>query len=234
MPGDDKPSLLDRPMPSSFDENSEFYDERTLHKIFRKLKEEPLVPLGCGLTVFAFVSAWKAIRRGDSAQANKMFRARVAAQGFTVFAMVAGSMYYNKDRERTAELRKIKEAKDAEEKRQKWIRELEARDEEEKALKAMLQERRAKQEARNAAAAAGAGDATPAEGERVKSGSVLGALGLSGWNKAAELGAATEAPVAEKPEKKENPKSSLGTLGEIYGRKPAASTDEASSEEPKK
>ncbi|KAK1964800.1 hypothetical protein LY78DRAFT_129958 [Colletotrichum sublineola] len=226
---DGKPTLLDRPMPSSFDENNEFYDERVLHKAFRKLREEPLVPLGCGLTVFAFVSAWRAIRRGDSAQANKMFRARVAAQGFTVLAMLAGSMYYNKDRERTAELRKIKEAKDAEEKRQRWIRELEARDDEEKALKAMLQEKRAKFEAAKSGAAGGE---TPADGEKVKSGGVLGALGLSAWGKSEEASAESAAPSADKTHRKENPKSSLSTIGEIYGRKPSSSGE--SSEEPKK
>ncbi|KAK1579694.1 hypoxia induced protein conserved region-domain-containing protein [Colletotrichum navitas] len=226
---DGKPTLLDRPMPSSFDENNEFYDERVLHKVFRKLREEPLIPLGCGLTVFAFVSAWRAIRRGDSAQANKMFRARVAAQGFTVLAMLAGSMYYNKDRERTAELRKIKEAKDAEEKRQRWIRELEARDDEEKALRAMLQNKRAKFEAAKSGAA---GSETPADGEKPKSGGVLGTLGLSGWGKPEAESAASPAPSADQTHKKENPKSSLSTIGEIYGRKPSSSGE--SSEEPKK
>ncbi|KAF9876864.1 hypothetical protein CkaCkLH20_05710 [Colletotrichum karsti] len=222
MPGDNRLPALDRQMPSSFDENNEFYDERVLHKIFRKLKEEPLVPLGCGLTAYAFYAAWRATRRGDAVQANKMFRARVAAQGFTVVAMVAGSMYYNKDRERTAELRKIKAAQDEEERRQRWIRELEARDEEEKALKNLLQERRAKAEARNAEAAA-------AEEKKKSGGGVLGAIGLSGWNKSAE-GAAADAPVDEKKSKKENPKSSLGVIGELYGRKPS----DGSSEEPKK
>ncbi|KAK0374242.1 hypothetical protein CLIM01_08382 [Colletotrichum limetticola] len=228
MPGPDgKPSLLDQPMPSSFDENNEFYDERVLHKAFRKLKEEPLIPLGCGLTVFAFVNAWRATRRGDARQANKMFRARVAAQGFTVFAMLAGSIYYNKDRERTAELRKIKEAKDAEEQRQRWIRELEARDEEEKALKARMLQRRARLDAKNA------GEDTPAEGEQGKTGGVLGALGLSAWKKSEDGDAAAgETPFEEKPQKKENPKSSLGAIGEIYGRKPSSS--DGSSEEPKK
>ncbi|KAK1999129.1 hypothetical protein LX36DRAFT_655843 [Colletotrichum falcatum] len=230
---DGKPTLLDRPMPSSFDENNEFYDERVLHKAFRKLREEPLIPLGCGLTVFAFVSAWRAIRRGDSVQANKMFRARVAAQGFTVLAMLAGSIYYNKDRERTAELRKIKEAKDAEEKRQRWIRELEARDHEEKALKAMLQDKRARLEAAKSGAD-GAAEAS-ADGEKPKSGGgVLAALGLSAWGgKPGEEGsAASAAPPADKTHRKENPKSSLGTIGEIYGRKPSSSGE--SSEEPKK
>lgn len=156
-----------------------------------------------------------------------MFRARVAAQGFTVVAMVAGSMYYNKDRERTAELRKVKAAQEAEEKRQRWIRELEARDEEEKALKNLMQERRAKAEARNAEAAA-------VEATKTSGGGVLGAIGLSGWSKPAEGAAAAEAeapaPGDEKKEKKENPKSSLGVIGELYGRKPS----DGSSEEPKK
>ncbi|KAF4826938.1 Respiratory supercomplex factor 1 [Colletotrichum tropicale] len=226
MPGDDRLPVMDRQMPSSFDENNDFYDERIMHKVFRKLKEEPLIPLGCGMTVYAFYAAWRATRRGDAVQANKMFRARVAAQGFTVLAMIAGSMYYNKDRERTAELRKIKEAKDAEEKRQRWIRELEARDEEEKALKSLMQQRRAKAEARSAGGAAAEETEKKASG-----GGVLGAIGLSGWSKPAE-GAAPEAPAAVEgqKDKKENPKSSLGVIGELYGRKPS----DGSSDEPKK
>lgn len=106
-----------------------------------------------------------------------MFRARVAAQGFTVFAMVAGGMYYNKDREATKELRKLKEAKDNEEKRLKWIRELEVRDEEEKAMKAMFRDRKAKVEANKANVAAGSED------KDGSSGGVIGALGMSGWGK---------------------------------------------------
>lgn len=71
-----------------------------------------------------------------------MFRARVAAQGFTVLAMVAGGMYYAEDRNKQKELRKLKQTQEAEEKRQKWIKELEARDEEDKALHAMLEKKR--------------------------------------------------------------------------------------------
>ena len=71
-----------------------------------------------------------------------MFRARIAAQGFTVVAMVAGGMYYAEDRNKQKELWKLKEQQNAEEKREKWIKELEARDEEEKALKAMIEKRR--------------------------------------------------------------------------------------------
>ncbi|OAQ62628.1 mitochondrial hypoxia responsive domain-containing protein [Pochonia chlamydosporia 170] len=187
-------------LPSSFDDNDEFYNERPLHKVVRKLKEEPLVPLGIGLTVFAFVNAYRALRRGDSRQANKMFRARVAAQGFTVIAMVAGSMYYSQDRQKTKELRKLKEERDAEEKRQKWIRELEARDEEDKMMRASLEKRRQKVEAETA------------KSEEKGTGGILGKMGL--WSKGEEA-AKEAAKEADKEKKKENPKSSLGAIGEV-------------------
>lgn len=134
-----------------------------------------------------------------------MFRARVAAQGFTVIAMVAGSMYYSKDREKTKELRKLKEEHDAEEKRQRWIRELEARDNEEKAMKARLQRRRAPAE-------------TPME-DGEGTGGLLGKMGL--W-KEAEKKAAQDAEAASARESKprrENSNSSFGAIGEVMGSK---------------
>ncbi|PTB68783.1 hypothetical protein BBK36DRAFT_1111939 [Trichoderma citrinoviride] len=197
-------------MPSSFDDQ-ELYNERPMQKVKRKLKEEPLVPLGIGLTVLAFVNAYRALRKGDSRQANRMFRARVAAQGFTVIAMVAGSMYYSKDREKTKELRKLKEERDAEEKRQRWIHELEIRDLEEKQMKAAIMQRQS-------GSAAPSDPAAAVEG----TGGVLGKMGLwsRGEKAAAEADAVAAAEVAlEKKAKKENPKSSLGALGELYGSK---------------
>ncbi|KAL7908847.1 hypoxia induced protein conserved region domain-containing protein [Trichoderma velutinum] len=196
-------------MPSSFDDQ-ELYNEGPMQKVKRKLREEPLVPLGIGLTVFAFVNAYRALRRGDSRQANKMFRARVAAQGFTVIAMVAGSMYYNKDREKSKELRKLKDERDSEEKRQRWIHELEIRDEEEKAMKAAIKQRQAEQ----------IGAAPAAEEQTQGTGGVLGKMGLwSKGEKAAAEAQAAEESASEKKARKENPKSSLGALGELYGSK---------------
>ncbi|KAK4084627.1 uncharacterized protein Triagg1_1107 [Trichoderma aggressivum f. europaeum] len=196
-------------MPSSFDDQ-ELYNEGPMQKVKRKLKEEPLVPLGIGLTVFAFVNAYRALRRGDSRQANKMFRARVAAQGFTVIAMVAGSMYYNKDREKSKELRKLKEERDSEEKRQRWIHELEVRDEEDKAMRAAIKQRQSEQ----------TGAAPAAEAQTQGTGGVLGKMGL--WSKGEKAAAEAQAAEESSPEKKarkENPKSSLGALGELYGSK---------------
>ncbi|KAM7220814.1 Hypoxia induced protein conserved region domain containing protein [Rhypophila decipiens] len=136
--------MSDRSLPSSFDENSDFYNESGIQKVFRKIKEEPLIPVGCGLTVAAFTGAYRAMRRGDHQRVQMMFRARVAAQAFTVVAMVAGGIYFQEDRKKTKELRELKAQQEAEEKRIRWIKELEIRDQEEKALREKLDKRRKK------------------------------------------------------------------------------------------
>ena len=166
-----------------------------------------------------------------------MFRARVLAQGFTVVAMVAGGMYYGKDREKTKELRKLKEQRDAEEKRQKWIRELEARDNEDKAMRARLQQMVA------AVAAAAQSTVVAAEPELGDGGGggggggILGRMGLwsQGEKKAAEEAEAeakgdADAEAAREDKKAKNPKSSLGALGEIM----ASQKKDGSKDEPKK
>lgn len=45
------------PPPSSFDDNADFYSESRGQKLLRRLKEEPLIPLGCALTTWAL---WEA------------------------------------------------------------------------------------------------------------------------------------------------------------------------------
>jgi hypothetical protein len=61
-----------------------------------------------------------------------MFRARIYAQGFTLLALVAGSIFYKDERlKRKAFEAKLEEKKLAE-KREKWLAELEARDREDK------------------------------------------------------------------------------------------------------
>ncbi|GAB1317315.1 Respiratory supercomplex factor 1, mitochondrial [Madurella fahalii] len=137
----DRP-LSSRPLPSSFEDNEEFYNESARQKLARKLKEEPLVPFGALLTVAAFTSAYRASRKGDHHKVQRMFRARVAAQAFTVVAMVAGGAYYAEDRNKTRERHKQEQQKKAEEHHQKWIRELEARDAEEKEFREKLEKRR--------------------------------------------------------------------------------------------
>ncbi|KAK7913967.1 hypothetical protein PG985_011670 [Apiospora marii] len=184
--------MADKPMPSSFDDDRD-YQETGSQKVWRKLKEEPLVPLGTLLTCAALYNAWKGMRRGDHAQVQRMFRARIGAQAFTVCAIVAGGAYYGKDREKRQELIKLEAQQRAEERNAKWLRELEVRDREEQELQDHINRRRERRQqqvkdaAKNpTAAATPAGEATPdADGqvplEGKKEGStVLGALSQSG------------------------------------------------------
>ncbi len=124
----------------------------------------------------AFVNAWRATRRGDHNQAQRMFQARVLAQGFTVVVMCVGGIYLATERRQERELWKIQQRQQEEEKRQKWIRELEARDEEDRAVRELMNRRRKKVETSsskdNEAAAA-------AENDK----SVLGAWGSWYWGK---------------------------------------------------
>jgi hypothetical protein len=107
---------------------SEFFEEKRLGKLWRRLKEEPLIPIGCAATVYALYQATKSIRHGDHHQTNRMFRARIYAQGFTLVALVAGSIFYKDDRLKRKRFESAVEDKKAAEKRDKWLRELEARD----------------------------------------------------------------------------------------------------------
>ncbi|KAL8691105.1 MAG: hypothetical protein Q9218_003598 [Villophora microphyllina] len=129
---DHPPSPLDKQLPSSFEGNRDFYEESRWKKFTRKLREEPLIPLGCAATTWALWGATKSIRRGDSVNAQRMFRMRLYAQFFTIVAMCAGGLYYNSDRILRKEYNEILEQRKAQEKRNAWIRELEARDTEEK------------------------------------------------------------------------------------------------------
>ncbi|RDA93271.1 hypothetical protein CP533_6479 [Ophiocordyceps camponoti-saundersi (nom. inval.)] len=200
---DRPPPSMPGSMPSSFDDDPNFHKERKMQKIVRKLKEEPLIPLGLGLTVFAFVNAYRAIRRGDSHQANRFFRIRVAAQGFTVLAMVGGSVFYSSDREKVKELRKLEAQTAAEEKRQKWLRELEARDEEEKALIASMARKKLPENS----------------SEEQPSGGLLRKMGLWPQGDGSKTAVSEESSASEKIPKRENPKSSLGVIGEVMAAK---------------
>lgn len=117
-------------MPSSFDSNPDFHEENRWAKLGRKLKEEPLIPIGCLATCYALYQASKSIRQGDHHQTNRMFRARIYAQGFTLVALVAGSIFYKDERMQRKKFEKTLEDKKNAEKRDKWIKELEARDKE--------------------------------------------------------------------------------------------------------
>lgn len=177
-----------------------------------RMKREPLVPLGCLLTVAAFTNAYRAMRKGDHHQVQRMFRARVIAQGFTVAAMVAGGLYFGAERHQEREGWKAQQQEEDDEKRQRWIRELEARDDEEKQIRAMLDRKKErKQQAAGAAGQDAARDSfRAAEAKR---------LALEGE------AAAPVAPAAAAGGEGENKKASSGWGGWFGGSKPAGQAD---------
>ncbi|KAF2454253.1 hypoxia induced protein conserved region-domain-containing protein [Lineolata rhizophorae] len=136
------------PPPSSFDNNPDFYEENRWQKLFRRMREEPLIPLGCCLTVWALLGATRKMKAGDHHGVNRMFRRRIYAQGFTILAMVAGSIYWREDHAKRKEFEKAVEGRKQTERRDAWLRELEARDEEEKAMRAKLERQRRRMEDR--------------------------------------------------------------------------------------
>lgn len=119
-------------------ETSDFYNENTLDKIWRRFREEPLIPFGCGLTVWAIVGATRSMRKGDHKMTNLYFRRRLYAQSFTIAVLVMGNMYWQKDRVKRKDYEKMKAETERKEKRERWLRELEMRDEEDKAWKDRL------------------------------------------------------------------------------------------------
>jgi hypothetical protein len=78
-------SPLATPHTPSLRRSTESYGERAL----RKLKEEPLVPIGTFATVGAFAMAVIKLRRRESRSLNQWMRMRVAAQAFTIAAVCA-------------------------------------------------------------------------------------------------------------------------------------------------
>lgn len=76
-------------------------------------------------------------RIGDKHKTNRMFRRRIYAQGFTILAMVGGSAYWESDRAKRKQYEGLLDDKKRQEKRDAWIKELEARDAEEEELRRM-------------------------------------------------------------------------------------------------
>lgn len=64
-----------------------------------------------------------------------MFRRRIYAQGFTIFAMLIGSAYWKDDRDKRSEYNELLEDKKKKDKHDAWLKELEVREEEEQELR---------------------------------------------------------------------------------------------------
>lgn len=112
--------------------SSDFFEENRWQKFTRRLKEEPLIPFGVAVTCWALYNASRSIRQGNGARTNQFFRYRLYAQSFTLVAMLGGSYYYNADRLKRKEYTDLAKKRKSQEKRDAWIRELEARDQEDR------------------------------------------------------------------------------------------------------
>lgn len=62
--------------------------------LMQRIKEDPLVPMGCLVTTLVLLGGLNTFTRGQSKLGNKFMQARVVAQTATVFA-VAGGAYYS-------------------------------------------------------------------------------------------------------------------------------------------
>lgn len=72
------------------------------------------------------------MKAGDSVQLNRMFRARIYAQAFTLLAVGFGGIYFQAERKAEREVERALDEKKSQEKRDAWLRELEIRDREDK------------------------------------------------------------------------------------------------------
>ncbi|XP_023345085.1 HIG1 domain family member 2A, mitochondrial [Eurytemora carolleeae] len=64
--------------------------ETSKEKFYRKFQENPLVPIGAGLTAGCLMLGLGKFARKDSAGSQTMMRGRIAAQAITVMAMLIG------------------------------------------------------------------------------------------------------------------------------------------------
>jgi len=71
-------------------ESGKKHQESANEKLMRKFKENPLIPIGCLLTTGFLVNGLFKFGRRDMAGSQKMMRGRIAAQGFTIFALLGG------------------------------------------------------------------------------------------------------------------------------------------------
>jgi len=62
-------------------------------KFVRKTKENPFVPIGLVATIGALSYGLWQMKTGDKIMSQKMMRLRVAAQAFTVVALLSGVLY---------------------------------------------------------------------------------------------------------------------------------------------
>ncbi|XP_048190288.1 HIG1 domain family member 2A, mitochondrial [Perognathus longimembris pacificus] len=65
-------------------------EESFKEKFIRKTRENPMVPIGCLGTVAALCYGLYSFHRGQTRRSQLMMRTRIAAQGFTIVALLLG------------------------------------------------------------------------------------------------------------------------------------------------
>ncbi|KAE9037968.1 hypothetical protein PR001_g8162 [Phytophthora rubi] len=75
--------------------------------LWTRVKEDPLVPLGCAATTIVLLGGLMTFQRGQSKLGNKFMQARVVAQTATVFALAGGAA--NKKKKKKKEKKEKKE-----------------------------------------------------------------------------------------------------------------------------
>ncbi|XP_028574252.1 HIG1 domain family member 2A, mitochondrial [Podarcis muralis] len=79
------PPLIEGFTPTAYHPEEGFGD-----KFRRKTRENPLVPIGCLGTAGVLAYGLICFKKGNTLQSQRMMRARVLAQGFTVAAILVG------------------------------------------------------------------------------------------------------------------------------------------------
>jgi Hypoxia induced protein conserved region len=146
--------------------------EGFLAKTWRRMREEPLVPLGMGLTVAAFVGASRAMRKGDHARVNVMFRRRIYAQAFTLVMIVAGSYYMADEKAKRKKMEDLERQERAAVRKEQWLGELDQRDEDDRIARETVQklmQRRKEREATETSKKKASMEPLPAAGDTPES-----------------------------------------------------------------
>ncbi|XP_022607784.1 HIG1 domain family member 2A, mitochondrial [Seriola dumerili] len=78
------------PIIEGFNVYPKFQDETFKEKLMRKTKQNPFVPIGCLATAGALIYGLRAFQQGKTHQSQLLMRGRIAAQGFTIVALLVG------------------------------------------------------------------------------------------------------------------------------------------------
>ena len=76
----------------SFSQELDENQEKRMERLKKLAKYNPLVPIGCLVTIGILGNGLYAMKSKDKHKSQRMMRYRVAAQGITVIALVMGTM----------------------------------------------------------------------------------------------------------------------------------------------